>query len=71
MHEELREISMRAWESIQKGHPNPMEDLLSENSFIRQYLKPIEVVELLDAKNHIGYAKEKALLLANQIDKLN
>lgn len=71
MHENLREISMKAWEAIQEGSPNPMEDLLSENSLIKQYLKPIEIVELLDAKGHIGNAKEKALTLANQIDKLN
>lgn len=71
MHEELREISMKAWESIQEGNVNPMEDLMSENTVIGQYLKPIEIVQLLDAKNHIGNAKEKALTLADQLDKLN
>ncbi|MDD5147776.1 MAG: adenylosuccinate lyase [Candidatus Daviesbacteria bacterium] len=70
MHEILREIAMRAWESIQDGNPNPMEDLISENSSIRQYLKPIEVTEILNAKNHIGNAKEKALELAGQIKKI-
>jgi len=63
--------SMKAWESIQEGNVNPMEDLMSENPVIGQYLKPIEIVQLLDAKNHIGNAKEKALTLADQLDKLN
>ncbi|MCR4306279.1 MAG: adenylosuccinate lyase [Candidatus Daviesbacteria bacterium] len=70
MHEELREISMRAWEAIQEGNPNPMEDLMAENPVIGEYLKPIEMVELLDAKSHIGNAKEKALTLAEQIKKI-
>ncbi|MBI2196901.1 adenylosuccinate lyase [Candidatus Daviesbacteria bacterium] len=70
MHEALREIAMRAWKSIQEGNPNPIQDLLEENSTIKQYLKPIEIIEVLDAKNHVGNAKEKALTLADQIDRL-
>ncbi|MCL5783832.1 MAG: adenylosuccinate lyase [Patescibacteria group bacterium] len=70
MHEILREISMKAWETISGGNPNPMENLLEENPIIRLYLKPIEVEEILDAKNHIGNAKEKALKIADIIKKL-
>lgn len=70
MHEELREISMKAWESIQEGNANPMEDLLEENSYIEKYLKPIEITNLLDASSHIGNAKEKALELVGKIAKL-
>ncbi|MBI2338740.1 adenylosuccinate lyase [Candidatus Daviesbacteria bacterium] len=70
MHEILREISMKAWESITEGNPNPMEDLLEENPIIKLHLKPIEVAEILDAKNHIGNACKKALTLADQIAKL-
>ncbi|MBU1000023.1 adenylosuccinate lyase [Patescibacteria group bacterium] len=70
MHEVLREISMKAWEIIQNGDPNPMKDLLTEDPNIGQYLKPIEVSEILDAKNHIGNAKEKVLTLAGQIKKI-
>ncbi len=71
MHEVLREISMQAWESIQEGSPNPMQDLLEENSVIGQYLKPVEVMEILDAKNHIGNAGKKALTLVEQIKKIS
>ena len=70
MHEELRDISMKAWEAIQDGNPNPMADLLEENSIIGQYLKPIEITEILDAKNHIGNATKKALELAGRIQKI-
>lgn len=71
MHEELRQISMKAWEAIQEGRINPMEDLLSENAFIGQYLKPIEIIEILDAKNHIGNAAKKSLTIAEKIAKLS
>lgn len=70
MHEVLREISMKAWEAMQEGNSNPMEDLLEENVFIKQYLKPIEVAEILDAKSHIGNAAKKALELADKIKKI-
>ncbi len=70
MHEVLREISMKAWESIQAGNANPMEDLLEENSVIRLHLKPVQVEEILDAKNHIGNANKKALELAVRIKKI-
>ncbi|MBI4035872.1 adenylosuccinate lyase [Candidatus Daviesbacteria bacterium] len=70
MHEVLREISMKAWDYIQEGNPNPMEDLLEENPIIKLHLKPIEVTEILDASNHIGNAKEKALTLVKEIAKL-
>lgn len=70
MHEVLREISMRAWEDIQEGNPNPMEDLLEENSHIGKYLKPIEITNLLDAQNHIGNANKKALEIKEKIVKL-
>lgn len=70
MHEVLREISMRAWEAIQEGNTNPIEDLLAENPHIGKYLKPIEITNLLDATSHIGNAKDKALTLAQEIAKL-
>lgn len=70
MHEVLREISMKAWESIQEGGINSMEDLLESNPEIGKYLKSAEIMELLDAKTHIGNAAQKALELANRINKI-
>ena len=70
IHEVLREISMTAWEAIQNGKLNPMENLLVSNPKIGKYLKANEVLKLLDAKNHIGNAKNKSLTIAKQIDRL-
>lgn len=70
MHEVLREISMKAWEVIQNGEVNPMEDLLMSNSEIGKYLNSSEILQLLDAKNHVGLAFKKSLTMSEQIDKL-
>ncbi len=70
MHEVLREISMKAWEALQEGETNSMEDLLTSNPEIGKYLRSAEVDVLLDAKNHIGNAKDKALTIAKKIDNL-
>lgn len=71
MHEVLREISMKAWEAIQNGDANPMEDLLTSNPEISKYLKSAEIIELLDVKNHVGNAKNRALTIVKDIDKLD
>ena len=71
MHEVLREISIKAWEALQNGEVNPMEDLLESNPEIGKYLKSEEVLELLDAKNHIGNANKKCLTIAKKIDNLS
>ncbi len=70
MHDVLREISMKAWEAIQEGGINPMEDLLTSNPEIGKYLKSAQVDTLLDVKNHTGNAAKKALTIAARIDKL-
>ncbi len=70
IHEVLREISMKAWEAIQDGNSNPVENLLTRNPAIKKYLSVSEINNLLDAKNHIGNAKEKALDLASKIKRI-
>ena len=61
---------MKAWDVLQNGKTNPMENLLMSNSDIGEYLKPVEIKKLLDAKNHIGNARDKSLTIVKLIDKL-
>ncbi|KKQ82689.1 MAG: Adenylosuccinate lyase [Candidatus Daviesbacteria bacterium GW2011_GWF2_38_7] len=68
VHEILREISMKAWEAMDKA--GEMRKLLLENAEIKKYLNAADLKKLLDAKNHIGNAPQKALTLALEIDKL-
>ncbi|MBI2020546.1 adenylosuccinate lyase [Candidatus Daviesbacteria bacterium] len=70
IHDVLREISMKAWEAIQNGQPNPMKELLINNIEIKKYLKESDLEKLFDAKGHIGNAKEKSLTMVSHIAKL-
>ena len=63
MHEILRVISLSAWQEIQNGRANPLEKELITNKEIKKYLEQKTVEKLLNIKNHIGDAPEKALNL--------
>jgi adenylosuccinate lyase len=60
MHERLREHSMRAWEQIQDGQPNPLVDALSQDTFILGYLQPGRIRKLMHAENYVGLAPQRA-----------
>ncbi len=70
MHEILREISLIAWKEIQEGKPNRMEQLLTENKTIQNYLSKENINKLLDVSTHIGNASERSLKLIKIIKKL-
>lgn len=70
MHEILRGISMKAWEEMHSGKENPMEKLLLQNKEISKYLGKDKIKDLLNAKNHVGNAPQKALELAERISKI-
>lgn len=69
MHELLREISMKAWQAIQKGEKNPMKDLLVNSILVTKYFKASEVAKLLDVSGHIGDAPKRAKLLVKGIQR--
>ncbi len=67
IHEELRHISMIAWAEIQEGKNNSMMKLLINNPQIKKYLKHDEIIKLMDIKNYLGDAPERARKLVNKI----
>lgn len=67
MHELLRELSMVAWQDVQKGKPNPMTRFLVSEKALTDYLKPDEIHALLDVSDHTGEAPKRALSLARKI----
>jgi len=69
IHEVLRNISMIAWSAIQEGKFNPIAELMINNNDIKKYLKKNEIHKLLDVKNHIGDAPERAKQLVKIIKK--
>ena len=65
-HELLRGIAMKAWEVIQRGEQNPMEDLLKENKSLTKFISAKRIEELLDVRNHIGDAPKRARQLTKK-----
>lgn len=64
LHEVIREHSMRAWEAVRAGQPNPLADSLSADERITDLLPSERVRELLQAEGYIGDAPERARRMA-------
>jgi adenylosuccinate lyase len=69
MHERLRQHSMRAWEAIQAGKPNPLHDQLTSDTTLLHFMQPARLQELLDASSYVGLAPDRARELATRIQE--
>ena len=67
LHERLREHSLKAWEAVRADKPNPLADLISADPLILTYLQPNRIKMLMDAREYVGTANERAALMAKQI----
>lgn len=67
IHERLRQHSMAAWETIGVGNPNPLPDQLSTDTSLLKYLQPAQIRKLLDVRDYLGFAPQRAKDLAEQI----
>ena len=67
IHEVLRRLSLEAWEKVQSGQMNPLVNLLQENKTIKKYISKVELSRILEVKNHLGNAPQRATLLAKKI----
>jgi adenylosuccinate lyase len=67
MHELLRHHSLFAWDSIRKGNPNPLVDLVVNDPGIRSYLDESKIRVLMNASNYIGDAPRRARTLISEI----
>jgi adenylosuccinate lyase len=67
MHEQLRHHSMRAWEAIRSGNPNPLIDLLCADTTLLKYLQPSRIRSLMEVQTYLGFAPQKAADFAQQI----
>lgn len=70
LHEILRNIAMESWNETQENKPNPMSALLIKNEEIKKSLSEKEIIELLDVKEHIGTAPDRARKLVAEIKKI-
>jgi len=58
LHEMIRVKSMKAWDSVMKGEPNPLETLLAEEKAVSTRLTRKRLARLLDPTTHTGNAEE-------------
>lgn len=67
MHEKLRGLALGAWESVQRGEPNPLMTSVQTDTEIRGYLDDGHLLELFAIEGYTGIARERALAMADQI----
>lgn len=67
MHEHLRQHSLKAWAALQEGQVNPLRDQLTQDPAILKYLQPGRVRDLLEARNYVGKAPERARAMAERL----
>jgi len=67
MHERLRQHSLKAWEAVKAGRPNPLAGSLAADPALLAHLQPARLRELMDARAYVGTAPERAAALAAEI----
>lgn len=67
LHEVIREHSMKAWEAVQAGQPNPLREMLAGDGRITRYVPPDRVRELMVVDSYVGDAPERARELASRV----
>jgi adenylosuccinate lyase len=70
MHERLRQHSLKAWEAVKAGRPNPLSASLATDPDLLAYLQPARLRELMDARAYVGTAPERAAALAAEIRRV-
>ena len=70
MHERLRQQSLKAWEAVKAGRPNPLGASLAADPELLVYLQPARLRELMDARAYVGTAPKRAAALAAEIRRV-
>lgn len=70
MHEIIREHSLVGWAELQRGKENTLPKLLAGDPRITKIIPKNDILELLDASEYIGDARERALLVAGELESL-
>lgn len=68
MHEVLRQVSMSAWQALQDGQANPLVELVLKDDRITCWVVPADIRQLFKVEGYTGFAKSRALEMANQIN---
>jgi adenylosuccinate lyase len=67
MHEIIRAHAQAAWVEIREGNPNPIQDLLVNETALKRYLEESQISAYLDHTGYLGDAIIRASKLAKMI----
>jgi adenylosuccinate lyase len=67
MHEIVREHSLRAWEVLGRGEPNPLIESLCSDTTILTFLQPTRIRDLMTIESYVGLAPERARDIVKRI----
>jgi len=67
MHGRLRELSLKAWDSILSGTENPLIEMIKQDRIIGKMLSSEEIEDLLSPTTYIGDAPERCELFIERI----
>jgi len=70
MHELLRKHAMQAWSESKTGKANPLVQMGASDPQLQTYLSRDELSGLMNVSLHIGDAPQRAVKLADEIDKI-
>lgn len=68
-HERVREISMNAWDKINKGEINPLINLLKNDKMVIEFVEKDKIAQLLEPAHHIGLAQNYCQKLLSEIKR--
>jgi adenylosuccinate lyase len=66
-HEWIRQATLAAQQTIEKGEANSLSDLLVSDDRITRFLKPTDIESLLDASQYVGTAPNRAAIFAQKL----
>ena len=68
IHEEFRKISLKAWDEIESGNPNPLFTLIAKNKYLSEL--ELDLNNLFNYSKYVGTAPERSMLLRKNISSL-
>ena len=67
MHEVLRQLSMAAWQAVEKGEANPLADLVAQDERVTKWVAPADLGQLFAVEDYTGMAEPRAREMAQKI----
>jgi adenylosuccinate lyase len=67
MHEVLRQLSMAAWQALERGEANPLAGLVTQNERVTHWVTPADLVPLFAVEAYTGIAESRAREMAEKI----